>query len=67
MDEALDAIDFLLNETLKPDSPYTAETADRDQLQKQGAELTAILGKIASPRKTQIIERLRAMVQRYSK
>jgi len=61
--EAVDRIDYILQEILRPNSPYTIEAGDAMEIRESVAKLTGILERSAIPRKADVIARLKRVEQ----
>ncbi len=59
--EALDRIDFLLQEATKPNNPYYTDSRDAAEMRESIAKLARILEKTSSGKKTNMLARLKQM------
>jgi len=63
--EAMEHIDYPLQEILKPNTPYTTDPRESVQLHESVAKLSEIIERTSSPRKADILARLKRIDQTY--
>jgi hypothetical protein len=61
VDEALEEIDYLLVEALKPDTPYFMESRETKELRESIAKMTGIIERTSSGRKAAMLARLKGL------
>lgn len=65
MAEALEDIDYLLEEALKPNTPYFMDSREAMELRESVAKMGRILERTSSPKKAEMLERLKRIEQTY--
>jgi SH3-like domain-containing protein len=67
VEEALEDIDYLLVEALKPDTPYFMDSREAVQLRESIAKMTGIVERTSSARKVAMLARLKRMEAAYAR
>jgi hypothetical protein len=64
-EEAAEHIDYLLQEILKPNNPYTMDSRDFGELRESIAKLSTILDRSSILKKTTLLTRLKRIEETY--